>query len=1279
MKRLALLAAVMLFAAQETYALDPTRPLDLYALDVWREGLPQYMVRTVVQTRDGYLWAGTMEGVVRFNGIEFEVFDTRNTPAFADQRIHTMYEDRAGTLWIGTFSGGAIRERNGAFTRLTMKDGLASDDAVAIRETRDGSIWIGGDGALTRIRGSQFTRFAAKDGLPQGAINAIAEDAQGTLWIGSEKGLYRFSGRSFAQVRPDSIPSLTVSRDGTVWAGTASDRIFRIAPNGTIDTITTGEPTLYVNDLLEDSRGTMWISTSPTGLLRYRQGRFDHLDKSQGLPSNALHGLLEDREGSLWIGTDGGLARLKDLKFVNYTTRHGLSDDAIRVVTEARGGGMWVGTYGGGLNLLRDGKVTAYGAAEGLKNLFIRTMCEEPNGDLWIGTDRGVSLLHDGKITALPEPAGKIDALARLRDGTILISTSGGVWARRSGGALSLAYPLTGNSEPRVILERTDGSLWLGTYAGLVDVTNNLRWTTREGLPSNMVFALHEDPNGDLWIGTHDGLARMRKGRIDSITTREGLPDGVVFQIIDDARGHFWLTSPRGLSRIDRESIDEVFARRTRTVRAMSFGKYDGLGSDQCNGATQPAGARLSDGRLAIPTAAGLTIVDPADLHLNRVSPGIVLREVLVDGKRIAPDAKLPWSSKRYEFRYDGLSLLMPQLVRFRYRIDGFDSDWIDAGTRRVAFYNSLPPGDHRFRVAAINNDGVWSEDATIAFSLPPPPWQRWWAIAAYLLLFAGFVALIILWRERRVRIRTEELERKVHERTVQLEEAESRANEANRAKSVFLANMSHELRTPLNAVIGFAQLMARSRSLTDADRENLSIIRRGGEHLLGLINDVLSISKIEAGKMTAERRPFDVYEMIDGVAGMIRARTDAAGLALVVDVTRTFPPVVSGDEGKLRQVLINLLGNAVKFTERGTITIRGSWSGGRALFEVSDTGHGIGEDELSSLFQPFVQTATGLQAKEGTGLGLVITQQLIRLMDGDITVYSRRGSGTTFRFDLEMPAAAERAVQHQTRRVIGLAPGQRKKIEVVDDTLDNRTLLRRLLESVGFEVRDAANGQDGVDLWKAWRPDLIFMDQRMPVMDGSEATRLIRRSEEEEALPRTKIIALTASAFEHERDAILNNGADEFVVKPFAEETIFESLGRNLGVRYLYEGDQIAAGNRVLLVDDDEITRIVASEVLAQLGCVVSEAEDGASALEMLERETFDAVLMDMEMPGLDGRATIREIRSRERLRALPVIAMTSHDRSEAAVEGITDYISKPVNEQEMAKVLGQYMQVPV
>ena len=1258
-----LLLAAFALCALPAFALDPTRALDLYALDAWREGLPQYMVRTVAQTHDGYLWLGTMEGLARFNGIEFEIFDPRNTPALRDQRIHTLFEDRGGTLWIGTFDGGVIRQRDGVFERI---DGVPS--AITIVQARDGALWFGGSGVYTRLFNGQLTRHEAA-----GEVNALLEDRKGTLWVGTSKGLYVDGQLRLA----GSVVSLAMDNGGAVWVGTSSDRIVRISGEKQ-ETLKTGLATAYINALFEDSRGTMWVATSPTGLLRFRDGRFEQLDKRNGLPSNAIHGIAEDREGSIWFGTDNGVARLKDLKFVNYTTRHGLSDDVIRVVLESRNGGLWIGTYGGGLNLLRDGKVTTFGEAQGLANLFIRTIAEDPNGDLWIGTDRGLGHLHDGRITMIP--GGKIDALAVLRDGTLLVGSPDGLEERgRPGRSRRASRPATGDGDrarrqlassetlqPRAILERNDGSIWIASYSGLALMRDGAivkRWTTRDGLPSNMIFAIREEANGDLWLGTHDGLARMRGNRIETFTK------DVVFQIIDDGRGHFWLTSSRGLTRVDRESIGGK-------LRTMTFGKADGMGSDQCNGATQPAGIRMSDGKLAIPTASGLTIVDPADLHLNRVPPGIVLKEVLVDGKQ-HQSMNLPWSARRYEFRYDGLSLLMPHLVRFRYRIDDFDNDWIDAGTRRVAFYNSLPPGHHVFRVAAINNDGVWSEDASIGFNLPAPPWQRWWALVAYVLIVVALVIFIIRLRDRQARRRTEQLEAKVQERTVQLAEAESRAVEANRAKSVFLANMSHELRTPLNAVIGFAQLMARSRALSDTDRENVSVIRRSGEHLLGLINDVLSISKIEAGKLSIERKPFDPHELISGVAEMIRMRAEGAGLTFVVDEGRSFPPAVIGDEGKLRQVLINLLGNAVKFTENGTITLRASWSGGRALFEISDTGYGIDSEEVANLFRPFVQTASGRQSKEGTGLGLVITQQLIRLMGGDISVRSRRGEGSTFRFDVELPVSPERVAHREAKRVIALAEGERsRRIAVVDDTLDNRVLLRRLLEAVGFEVRDAANGQDAVELWRTWHPDLIFMDQRMPIMDGSEATRIIRSAESKEQRPRTSIISLTASAFEHERESILMHGADEFVVKPYAEETIFDTIARHLGVQFVYEGEhQAPHGNRLLLVDDDEITRLVAREMLTQLGLDITEAGDGRTALAMLDASEFDAVLLDVEMPGLDGRATIREIRSRDHLRDLPVIAMTSHDRADAQAEGMTDYIAKPLNEEEVERVMARYV----
>jgi signal transduction histidine kinase/ligand-binding sensor domain-containing protein/CheY-like chemotaxis protein len=1183
-----------LVAAGPARALDPARPLALYALDVWRDGLPQYTVQTLAQTPDGYLWFGTFEGLVRFNGLQFEVFDPQNTPALRSARIRALLVDRSGTLWIGT-GGGVVQYRDRAFHRF---EGVKGDNVGAIVQTADGGIRIGTNAGVTRVRDGRISHLP----LP-GPAQAIAEGRDGTLWIGSDAGLFRSDGRSVTPVpvagRSPAVSSILIAADGAMWIGTLKDGVFRVPRGGVAESLHAQVPTAYAASVIEDSKGTIWIAASPGGLIRFRDGRFETLDKAQGLPNTSVRSLFEDREGDLWIGTNGGLARLEDRKFVTYTARNGLTDDNTRVVAEAKSGGLWIGTYGGGVNRVEGDKVTAaYGTAQGLE--YIRTMVEEPDGlTLWVGSSQGLASIRDGRVTMFAKREGlagdRVDALQIVRDGTLLVSTGSlqtfrdGRFAPylaevipsavegpgRDGGApiAPSAHPgpsttLGMTTDPRlkdvrVILEDRGGSVWLGTAAGVLELRDRRivrAFTTRDGLPSNTVFALHEDRGGDLWIGTHEGLARLRGGKIAAVTTAQGLPWNVVFQILEDGRGHVWLTSNRGLTRVDLRSIEDVLAGRAARVQALSFGKSDGMGSDQCNGATQPAGVRLRDGRLAIPTVAGLSIIDPADLHLNRVPPTVVLREVLVDGKPFdLRHSTLPWSASRYEFHYDGISLLAPELVHFRYRMDGFDRQWVDAGTRRVAFYNSLSPGPHRLHVMAINNDGVRSVgDESIAFDVPAAPWQRWWAMLLYLAAAIGVVALAIHIRERAARRKTALLEAMVHERTIELERAEARAVEANRAKSVFLANMSHELRTPLNAVIGFAQLMSRSASLTATDREKIDVIRRSGEHLLGLINDVLSISKIESGKLTLNRSVFHPREVVSDIAEMIRGRAEAAGLDLVIDIDAAFPNAVSGDEGKLRQILVNLLGNAVKFTRHGQVTMRARWRDGRAEFEINDTGVGISDEEIETLFQPFVQTHSGRHSTEGTGLGLAITRKLVQLMGGDITVQSRENVGTTFRFEIDLPRSQESALRRQHRRVIALAsPATAPRIAVVDDAAVNRALLAGLLETVGFEVAEATNGREAVELWKSWSPDVVFMDQRMPVLDGAKATRMIREAEAAGGGGRrTVIVAVTASAFEHEREELLTSGADEVLVKPWAEENIFGVIARELGVTFIYEGD---------------------------------------------------------------------------------------------------------------------------
>lgn len=402
-------------------------------------------------------------------------------------------------------------------------------------------------------------------------------------------------------------------------------------------------------------------------------------------------------------------------------------------------------------------------------------------------------------------------------------------------------------------------------------------------------------------------------------------------------------------------------------------------------------------------------------------------------------------------------------------------------------------------------------------------------------------------------------LEQLVGERTAELSRAKETAEAANRAKSVFLSNMSHELRTPLNAILGFAQLMARDERIPAEERGNLATINRAGGHLLSLINDVLEITRIEAGRTTVEHKAFDLEATLTAVEEMTRVRAEAKGLELAIERLGAVPPYVKGDAHHLRQVLINLLGNAVKYTDQGQIRLRiEPLVNQRIRFEVSDTGPGIAVEEQERIFHAFYQTDGGIAQGEGTGLGLTISREFVHLMGGELTLVSKPGQGASFRFDIALPEAVPPEAEVRHGRVVGLEPGQPGcRILVAEDNPDSRDLLIRLLGSIGLDVQAADNGLSALKLFESWRPDFIWMDMRMPVLDGYEATRRIRALPSGKAV---KIVALTASAFEEDRSAIVAAGCNEVVRKPIEEEHLFEVMARQLGLRFRYAEDPLVA-----------------------------------------------------------------------------------------------------------------------
>ena len=1223
----AVLAAVC--SAPLALALAPGRDLTLYSHDVWEAGLPQNTVQSVVQTRDGFLWLATHEGMVRFNGVEFEVFDKKNTPEIRSKSIWTLFEDSRGALWAGTNGGGLVRYQGGRFAVFTTDDGLASNYVYALCEGRDGSLWIGTGGGLSRMSGGRITSLTRKDGLASEVVRAVLEDRAGVIWIGTEgAGLLRYEGGRFSAVAADGLArnvvrALAETRDGSLWIGTYGGGLVRLR-DGAAERFSTdrGLSSAHVWTLYEDRQGALWVGTDGGGVNRFADGAFSTFSTREGLSHEFARAVCEDREGSIWIGTNVGLNRLRDGKFTVYTKHSGLSGDGIRAVCEDGAGGVWVGTDSHGLDLLRDGKVVrSYTTRDGLASDRIRSLALDRDGALWIGTNGGgLSRLANDRFTTYTSkdglPHDVVYAVSVDRAGAVWVGTTGGGLARFESGRFKTftaadGFPAT---DVRMIHEDREGAVWIGTSGSGLFRFMDGRFTpfgTGDGFANDSILSIYEDVDGVLWFGTNGGgITRLAEGRFRTFTTADGLFDDNAFQILEDGRGRFWVSCNKGIFRVDKARLNEIAGGGPGRVESTVYSTADGLRANQCNGASQSAGCKTPDGRLWFPTVAGLAVVDPERITLNEQPPPVSLRRVVVDAHELPADApgELPPDSRKFEFHYEGLSFLAPEKVNFRYRLEGFDDEWVEAGTRRVAFYSSLPPGDYAFHVVACNNDGVWNETgATYRFRLGVPWWRSWWLFAAGAVVLGGAtyggvrLRLQSVRRHNRllkqsIRARTAELAAAVDELELQKERAveseraarasEQDALEANRAKSLFLSNMSHELRTPLNAVIGFAQLMGRDTTRPPHDREHLRIIQESGEHLLGLISDVLSIAKIESGTIMFDQHPFDLYQLLRTVEQMLRLRAEAKGLALEVDRDASVPRFVVGDEGKLRQVLINLVGNAVKFTESGTVALSVAWGEGVGRFEVRDTGCGIEPGEIETLFMPFTQTESGRRFAEGTGLGLTISRTYVRHMGGDIEVESRPGEGTAFRFTAQLPAAEGAAAEPRPGGVLGLEPGQPAyRILAVDDRLENRLLLRRLFTSVGFEVREAANGREAVDAWTEWRPHLVWMDMRMPVMDGYEAAREIRRREvvrgpwpmaREEQSPgqlselsstdhgpratdHCKIIGLTASAFEHERGDILAAGCDDVIVKPFRAETLFDAVGRYLGVRFARAGEEAA------------------------------------------------------------------------------------------------------------------------
>ena len=1164
--------------------------------EIWNtdSGLPQNNVLAIAQGKDGYLWVGTELGLARFDGLQFTIFDKTNTPQLKSNKINALLPDNDGTLWIGTESGGLAHLVQGKFQAFTAKDGLSSGSIRCLLQDSTGDIWIGtGSTGLNRWHEGKLSAFTTGNGLSDNHIQALAQAPDGTIWIGTHNGLSSYRSGAFQNfstgdgLASNYIRSLLASSAGTLWIGTEGG-LSRLADGRfTNSYIKDGLSSNSVSTLALDESGTLWIGTLGGGISRLSGGNLSAYLSRTGLPALDIWSIVRDRRGSLWVGTSGGgLVRIDNqLGLSFYGKDEGLPSNVALPIFQDHEGTVWIGTNGGGLSRFRDGQFQTYTAANGLAGDIVFSLCEDSQGTLWIGTRNGVSTYKNGVFTTFAKKdmlPGIVMALFSGSDGAVWMGTRAGLvrWKDNHFATFTVKDGLS-SDVIRTIYEDRKHRLWIGTVGGL-NLFANDRFRVfdgHNGLSSNVVMAIHETPDGTLWIGTDGGgLNRFREGHFVSFTSKDGLLDDSIFRILGDGDGGLWMSSNKGLAHIQEAALNDFAAGRRSHIPVLSYDNADGMRTRECNGGFQPAGWRTTDGKLWFPTMKGVAVVDPSKLVPNITQQPTLIEKMIVNQKVLLPGsaAEVPVEGGNLEVHYTAINFRAPSRLNFEYRLLGYQADWVPAQQRRIAYYTNLPPGHYQFQVRASNDDNTWSTSAAVfPITFQPHFYQT---LLFDVLCSFGVIGLAAFGHReytRQLHERERILEQHVHERTAELRKemaerefaqreairAREAAEQASRVKSEFLANMSHEIRTPMNGILGMTRLTLASGP-NPKQQQYLEIIKESADSLLLVIDDILDFSKVEAGKLELHPIPVNVRRIIEAVVKTLALRAEQKQVALSYHIESEVPSVVHLDPLRLRQVILNLLGNALKFTDRGEVMLSVScdsqMDAKAALhFVVSDTGIGIATENLNSIFEAFSQADSSTTRRYGgTGLGLAICHRLVHLMGGEIWATSELGRGSQFHFttpadipecgtpeELLTPEAISHG--HSLRTLATVLKGH---VLVAEDNPANRMVAKYTLEAAGFLVHDVENGSDALEAVQRMRFDLLLMDCRMPVMDGYVATEKIRQLEGAAAL--IPIIALTASAFPEDRERAQLAGMNDFIAKPFAEGDLIRKcvfwLGEN-------------------------------------------------------------------------------------------------------------------------------------